>query len=551
MKLFCRFLSGSWSRIVALAILGSGASFCGVYLALVSKKVVDIATGQTEGDFISQGLILGMIILLQLVLQIALTSLHVRTVTSLRFKIQSRVFESYMRKQKLSADKFHSGELVNRISGDSSIVASGAADLFPSIFSISTRIVLSFCALLVLDRTMAVACVLAGMLMMVAAQFYRKMTGVLFRESRESEGRMRSFIQETVQNLTVIKAFSVYSIVNRQLGKLQDDAFSLAIKKNRVSIGIHVCFFTVMTAGYYLALGWGAWRIYSGAMTFGTLTAILTLTGDVTTPFKQIAGMFPQYMSMKTSAERLDELEMLPEDEILPAVDAIKAYDDFLELRLSDISFSYGDGDVLKDVNVSFAKNTMTAVVGESGAGKSTLLNIISGLLKPDFGEIVMETKSGTTHMKSSHREMFACVPQDFLLLSGDVLENITLFDQNPDMDRFWLSVRMAELGEVIEKLPSKIHTHIGEGGSRLSGGQRQRMALARALYSKAGILLLDEATSALSTTTEEQIIKNLRESDRTVIFVTHRKTASNFCDEVVRIKDGHIELSEINQNKD
>ena len=547
MKLFCRFLRGSWSKIVALAILGSGASVCGVYLAMVSKKVVDAATGQAEGNFLYQGLALGIMILLQLAIQVALTSLHVRTVTEMRFRIQSQIFDRYLHKQKLSADRFHSGELVNRISGDSSIVASGAADLFPSIFSVGTRIVFSFCALLLLDVTMAIVCILAGLLMMVAAYFYRKKTGVLFRESRESEGRMRSFVQETVQNLAVIKAFSVHSIVNRQLGKLQDEAFTLAIRKNRISIGINVCFFTVMTAGYYLALGWGAWRIYTGAMTFGTLTAILALTGDVTTPFRQIASMFPQYMSMKTSAERLDELEWLPEDENLPAIDATELYENFDELRLDNIGFSYDEEEVLKNVSVSFQKNTMTAVVGESGAGKSTLLNIISGLLKPDSGEIGMKTKFGTIGMNSSHRGMFACVPQDFLLLSGDVLENITLFDQNPDMERFWSSVKVAELEETIEKLPSGIHTHIGEGGSRLSGGQRQRMALARALYSRAGILLLDEATSALSGTTEEQIIKNLQESDRTVIFVTHRKTASDFCDKVVKIKGGCVEPVRIN----
>ncbi|MBO5364955.1 MAG: ABC transporter ATP-binding protein, partial [Clostridia bacterium] len=341
-NLFRRFLRGSWSKIAILSALGGATSFCGVYLALLSKQVVDIATGQSQGSLLTCGVWLALLIFFQLLLQVFLNMLDVRIVVPMRFRIQSRLFEECLHKQKLAANQFHSGELVNRIAGDTSIVAEGVVSLIPSLVSIGARIVFSFCALLMLDPVLAVLCVLAGILMLIAAQFYRKRAGVLYQKSREAEGKIRSFIQETVQNLVVIKAFSAHSVVRRQLGYAQDDAYALAIRKNQLGIIAHICFYVAMTAGYYLALGWGAWRLLHGTMSFGTLTAILTLTGEVAKPFQNLASLFTQYISVSTSVERLEELEALPEDAVSEPIDPAKLYRELTEISISNVSFSYG-----------------------------------------------------------------------------------------------------------------------------------------------------------------------------------------------------------------
>ncbi len=538
-NLFRRFLRGSWGKIFLLSFLGMATSFCGVYLALLSKQVVDIAIGQAQGSLLRCGIWLGVFIVFQLLLQVLLNMLDVRIVVPMRFRIQSKLFEECLHKQKLSLDQFHSGELVNRIAGDTSIVAEGVVSIIPSVVSIAARIIFSFCALIMLDPLLAVLCLVAGGLMLIAAQIYRKKAGVLFQKSREAEGKIRSFVQEMVQNLVVIKAFSAQDVVKRQLGRAQDNAYGLAIRKNQLSIIANICFYVAMTAGYYLALGWGAWRLFHGLMSFGTLTAILTLTGDIAKPFQNLATLFPQYVSVATSVERLDELEMLPEDAIAEPTKTDALYQTLQEIAISDVSFSYGDAEVLRQVNIAFPKNTMTAVMGESGVGKSTLLNLLVGILVPSSGEILLKTASGNYPLKNQYRSLFAYVPQDFMLLTGDVLENITLFDENPDMGRFEMAIAVAELESVIAELPDEAHTQLGEGGGRLSGGQRQRMAIARALYTGAEILLLDEATSALSADIEEKILSKLRETGKTVIFVTHRQGAAVMCDRVLNIEDG------------
>ncbi len=540
-NLFRRFLRGSWHKIVCLCFLGGTTSLCGVCLALVAKRVVDGVTGQSTENLVSCGVTLGVLIFLQLVFQIFLTSLSVRTVAGMRFRIQSQVFEKYLHKQKLQVERFHSGELVNRICGDANIIADGVVNIIPSLVSVGARIIFGFFALLMLDSVLALLCVFAGILMLLVAQVYRKKSRPLFKQSRVCEGKIRSFVQETAQNLAVIKAFSVYGIVKRQLGRAQDEAYDLAIRRNRLSISVNVCFYVAMTAGYYLALGWGAWRIFSGAMSFGTLTAILGLTGDITTPFRSLASLFPQYVSVSTSVERLDEIEAIPDDEISISEKPEGIYDTLKEIKLSDIGFSYGDTPVLENVSAVFPKNTLTAITGESGAGKSTLLSLLAGISQPLTGKILLENVDGTLELDGTHRGLFAYVPQDFLLLSGNVLENITLFDEEPDMERFQQAIEMAELEQVVAELPDGIKTFLGEGGSRLSGGQRQRMALARALYSRAEILLLDEATSALSRDLEEKVLMKLRNSGRTVIFVTHRHTAAGLCDRVLLVEYGRL----------
>ena len=539
---FFKLVRNSKLRIAALSLLGVGASACGVYLAWTSKSVVDIATGQADGNLLNTGLILAGIILVQLALQVCLTVLHVNTSAKMKFGLQSDLFNRFLNKQKLSADRFHSGELVHRLSGDTQIVADGVVEIFPSLMSVSARIILSFAALVMLDGVLAALCVAAGIIMLAAAKVYRSKTGDIFKKSRESEGRIRSFIQESVMNLAVIKAFSVQNIICRQLKGAQKTSYDYIIKKNRLSIGANVCFYVAVTAGYYAVLGWGAWRIFNGSITFGTLTAVLSLTSDVTTPFQQIASLFPQYMSVCASAERLEELDELPDDLLPEAKDPKPMYERLDRIELRDISFSYGGAEILKGADAEFRKGKLTAITGESGAGKSTLLNIMTGVLSPGGGSAALIAEDGVCHDISVYRKMFAYVPQDFLLLSGNVIQNITLFDETPDMQRLDYAVRAAELSEVIEELPNGLETYLGEGGGRLSGGQRQRMAIARAIYSGADVLLLDESTSALSDKTEKKILENLSESGKTIVFVTHRKTAVALCDTAYRMEYGGLE---------
>ncbi|MBQ2614382.1 MAG: ABC transporter ATP-binding protein [Clostridia bacterium] len=546
---YLKFLRGSRGKVMLLSLLGMAGSGCGVYLALMSKDVVDMATGQAAGNLIRTGLLLGGLILLQLGIQMGITALHVHTSVSLRFRLQTELFEQFLHKQKVKADQFHSGELVHRLSGDTGIVAEGVAEIFPALLAIAARILFSFVALLMLDWILALLCLVAGFVMLLGAYIYRRITGDIFHKSREAEGKIRSFLQEMMQNLTVIKAFSVHQKILRLLGKSQQESYALAMRKNRISIGASVCLSIAMTMGYYLILGWGAWRIFRGEITFGALTAILGLTGDMSTPFQQLASLFPQYLAFCASAERLEELQDLDADVIPMQKDCKEFYQNVKEIQVNQLTFAYEEVLIFNKADALFEKGKLTAICGKSGAGKSTLLNLMLGILPTEPDTISAVLQDGTKASLDAYHKAFAYVPQDFLLLSGTVLENITLFDENPDMEKVKQCLSIACLEEEIHQLPQGIHTQLGEGGSRLSGGQRQRMAIARALYSPADILLMDESTSALSVDTEEQVLNNLRKTEKTVLFVTHRNSAIQLCDAVWRVERGKLHESPKGEN--
>ena len=228
-------------------------------------------------------------------------------------------------------------------------------------------------------------------------------------------------------------------------------------------------------------------------------------------------------------------------EEILSLTETQKTYDELESILLNGVDFSYGENKVLKGVSAEFEKNALTAVTGQSGIGKSTVLGLLAGLYRPDSGEILLNFKGGTKKLDASFSKMFAYVPQDILILSGTIKENITFFSENVDEERLQKAVRMSCLLEDVQAMPDRLETVLGENGSRLSGGQRQRIAIARALYSDACILLLDEATSALSQETEEEVIKNIQSEGYTAIVVTHRESVVNLCKNILRIKDGKI----------
>ena len=330
--------------------------------------------------------------------------------------------------------------------------------------------------------------------------------------------------------------------MTNQLQTRQDRSFRLAVKKNTVGIIANICFFTAMTAGYYVALAWGAYRLQAGVISFGTMTALLTLSGELTSPFRSIASLFTQYMSVNASVMRLQELEKMSGEASAFCCDAETAYQSLKCISLSDVSFSYGDNEVLSSASCKFLKGSLTAVTGRSGIGKSTLLGLLAMLYKQKSGEILLEQNVGESiPLNEGFSNMFAYVPQDILILSGTIKENITFFDGNIDEEKLEKSVSLACLDEDLDEMTDGLDTVLGENGSRLSGGQRQRIALARAFYSGAKILLLDEATSALSQKMEEKVIKNIDREGYTAIVVTHRESVVKLCQNILVIKDGKI----------
>ena len=529
-------------RIIILSLCAVGVSYISVRFALVSKELLDVATsgGQIWGAVKSLALLVG----LQLALQIAYTLIHLHTETTLKNKLQRGIFSAIMQKKWSSLSAFHSGELLNRLNGDVGIITTNVMSVVPNVVSFLSRIVLGFGALYILDPSFALIFLIVGPFVMIVARIYSKKVKPLHKECQNRQGKTQSFMLESMQNILVIKSFGVYDRIISIAKSLQKSHMKVIMKRGYLSIIANILFFVSLTIGYYFAVGWCAYKISVGLMTVGTFTAIVQLVGQVQTPFKELASVIPQVYAMIASAERVIEIENLPDEERRYSdIDCESIYNNMKEIFVNNVSFAYGNEAILSSASVSIPKNSLVAISGISGIGKSTLMKLMLGILEPNSGNVNVNCTDGSSYLAdASLRPLFAYVPQGNMILSGTIRDNISFMSDSATNEKICEAAKTACIYDVIAELPDGFDSKLGEGGAGLSEGQLQRLAVARAICSGAPILLLDEATSALDETTEKQMLQNIRNlKDRTCIIISHKECALEMSDMTLTIKDGKI----------
>ena len=223
----------------------------------------------------------------------------------------------------------------------------------------------------------------------------------------------------------------------------------------------------LFTSGYYAALVWGALRIAVGQMTFGTVTAFLQIIDQIKSPFRNMSGLLPQYYSMTASAERLMELEALPDEEHCTEIEDVERfYNGFQEICLRDGGFCYEDGEkVLEHADLTLKKGAFMAVIGPSGAGKSTLIKLLLNLAVLQEGRLYMKTESGEIPLDAGMRALFAYVPQGNLMLSGTIRDNILFGNYGVTEEAMHHAAEIACIVEDIETFPEGYDTILGERG--------------------------------------------------------------------------------------
>ena len=529
--------------ILMLVLIVTAISYIGVQFSLVSKSLIDIATNQADGNLRASVIKLIVCLVTQLVLQIVYVRIHITVSGKLAMSIRSELFYKILSKDYGQVSKIHSGEVLNRLVSDVSLLAEKSTEIIPNVVALVSTVVFSFIALYRLDSKFALCCLVFGPVVLLAAYIYKKKIKTLHLQCRESDGKVRSHLQETIQNFIVVKAFSKESLMRNNSLKLQYENYRLNVKRSTIGIISNILFFLAMTVGYYAALAWGVYRLSIGdaAFTFGTLTAILSLVGQIQSPFREIASVLPQVYMVLASTERLIELDELPEDK----QDTEFTFEDaerFESLSFENVSFSYGEVSVLENVSFNVKKGEFIALCGISGAGKSTLSKIMLSVIKPDSGKAYVTVDGCDTEFSAGTRKLFSYVPQGNLILSGSIRDNITFCDEKPDTDKIIRAAAAAQLIDDINKMPDGFDTVLGEKGHGLSEGQVQRLAIARALYYDAPILLLDEATSSLDIATEDRLLNAIKSmTDKTCIIISHRREVMEACDKTYILQNGSL----------
>ena len=526
--------------LVANAIM----SLLSVAFAFAIKGVVDGAVeGATSGDsskLLSYAIFIGSIVIFQFAFRIITQALgeYIRGKLEIRYK--SHIFSCILKKKQEKISAYHSGELLNRLTADVATVADGASTILPTVVSAVTRLISAVVALLLLDWIFAVAFTIAGLLVFIVISLLRGKLKSLHKKAHETDGKVRSFMQECIENLLAVKVFSVSGRIEKRSEELQEKNFKVKMRRRNYAMFGNATYNFIFSAGYLFALIYGGVRIFYNLLTYGSLSAILQLVNNVQVPFMSLSGVVPKYYGMLASAERLIEIEQIEEEKQSEPIVVKDAYEKLKGIYVNDVEFTYDRDKVLKGASTYINKGDFVMVTGASGAGKSTLVKLLLGVYPIDGGQIGLDFVDDKREVDSGTRALFTYVPQGNMIFSGTLRDNVTFIKENATEEEITRALQISESLNFVNELPKGLDTFIGEGGVGLSEGQVQRIAIARAVLSDAPVILLDEATSALDKDTEKKVLSNFKSlSDVTIIIVTHKRAAEEVCNRKIHVKDG------------
>lgn len=451
--------------------------------------------------------------------------------------LRRKYFEHVLNSTWNGTEAYHSADTVNRLEEDIRVVTDIMCLQFPNLVVTCCQLVAASVFTLTLAPQLLWIMVILMVIAIVGSRMYFTQLRKLTNAIRSKDSEAQQVFQDNLRSRILVLMLFGPSRVLGKLDNLQTDIENLTRKRlnfnaiSRTFMGIG------FMGGYAAAFLWGVLGISSGAVTYGMMTAMLQLVGQVQRPISEIGSTIPAFIRAITSVERLAELTDLTVEEQGEPIQVKGAPG----IKMNKVSFSYPtSSEILTDFSFDFKPGKITTIVGPTGSGKSTMMKIIMGLLHPTKGEVVMYTEDGKeTPISASTRCNFMYVPQGKTLLSGTVRENLLLADPTATDERLKEVLSIAEASFVMQ-LPQGLDTMCGEDGNGLSDGQCQRIAIARALLRPGGVLLLDEATSALDSKTENRLLENLcntYKGNKTILFISHRETVAKFADALLEFE--------------
>lgn len=540
-----RWLWRAWRGNHLQAILNAVIGLLGVAVSLAQvgavQHAIDLSTPALQGHACNPHRIFIAVVVMALLmvagLLLTVASTWVSNILGIKAQnhMQQRMLDRILRTQWQGREKFHSGDVLNRLEFDVNNVVTFLTETIPDSLSVLAMFIGAFCYLFAMDAVLAVITIAIIPVFIAISKIYVRQMRRLTSEVRTSDSQVQSLMQETIQHRMLIKTLESETPMTQRLEETQSNLRHKVVRRTAFSVFSNIILWIGFRLGYLIAFLWAALRMSKGSLTFGGMTAFLQLVGRIQGPARNLTKLVPQAVSVFTAAERLMELEEDPLDETGEPL----RLESPCGIRLEHISYQYEnkDKEIIKDLSFDFPPASCTAILGETGAGKTTLVRIILALLKPQKGRAtIYNQKQQEATLTPLTRCNFAFVPQGNTLLSGTIRDNLRLGRLSATEEEMKETLHKSCADFVLE-LPQGLDTPCSEAGGGLSEGQAQRIAIARALLRNSSILVLDEATSALDSETERQLLNNILEKrDTTVIFVTHRMAVIDYCDQTLKI---------------
>lgn len=532
----------------------------GIYNVTVSKSLIDSAiSGDSEGTI--RWLIVMLVITLISMLSSPITSfMSTHSSTKLTQNIQRKIYQHIQCSDWLEQSKFHSVSLLTRVTSDVSNISSAILGTIPSLVSLTVTLFGSFYTLISWAPSIAFAAVFIGPFLILVGKYFSSKLKDLYKEAQEEDVKYRSFMQESIQNIMIVKTFCMEKVNMHRLIEIQNNKYKIAMRNTRLSTMTSMSMSFCSSLAYFTIFTWGVLNIAKGISTYGTFTGMLQLYSKVQSPFSSLASMIPGLISTIAAAERLMEIEAIPVEKMadekeLDNITSLEVALDSISNKVSssfnkpnivfdNVSFAYkANNNILNNINLTIEPGETIAFVGPSGEGKTTIIRLILSLINPNKGNVLLSEGNLVKEINRNYRELISYVPQGNTLFSGSIRDNLKYGNPNASDDEIKAALSNACALDFVNELEDGLDTMIGEKGVGISEGQAQRIAIARSFLRERPILILDEATSALDPETEVNVLKAVRAlpTKPTCIIITHRPSALNICNRIIKLEKGNL----------
>ncbi|HIB8182163.1 peptidase domain-containing ABC transporter [Elizabethkingia anophelis] len=521
---------------VVYTILGLSTS---IYIEKITDYVL-IDGNKRLLNLLSVGMI--VILLFQIFISVMKSVLVLQTGQKMDKHLILGYYKHLLKLPQRFFDTMKVGEIISRVNDAVKIrtfINDVAIQIFVNIFIIIFSFALMFTYYWKLALITALVIPFYFLVYWITNKLNKKVERKLMEESAELE----SHLVESITSVRTIKQFGVETFANNKT----DNAFTKLLKTIYTSV-LNALFSSnsseFLSRIFTIVLLWaGSGYVIDRVITPGELLSFYALIGYFTSPVSQLIGMNKTVQNALIAADRLFEIMDLEREE---TTDKLELSPEHIgDIQFKEVSFSYGSrADVFAGFNCTIEKGKTTAIVGESGSGKTTLASLLQNLYPLKGGKILIGDYDINYISNYSLRSLISVVPQQIDLFSGNVIENIALGEDFPDVQRILDITKKLGILTFVEKLPNGFQTYLGENGALLSGGQKQRIAIARALYKNPEILILDEATSSLDTESElviQNTLNEFRSQGKTMVVIAHRLSTIANADTILVMKDGRI----------
>ncbi len=541
----------NWYKYLAVLFFGATLAVLNLFPARIIGNLTEgIENASLNGTTITKEFLikdilipyLTVIILMYLVAIFKRNSQNILT-TTIYYELQNKYMKSILSQDGAFFEKYQSGDLLTRALGDINTVKFSAGNRLLNIFNESLTVIVTFIAMILINPLLAICSFLPLSLILISNIILKGKVKKNWKKVREKHSAMNNVVLESVTNVRTIRAYSKEQDNYEKNLRYSQDAYEVELSNLKVNVVFEALFKFIVAISTLICFSLGAYFYYIGYITkLSDLVKFVMYLGLFQQPLTSIGNMINNFYQSLISADRLNEIY----DSINTVVDKDNLDIESIEkIEFKNFKFHYPNDEFnsLNNINLVINKGETIGIVGKTASGKTSLVRQLVRQLPTEDDSIFINDKPIECYKKEEIRKFISYVPQEHVLFSRSVIDNVRLGKDNATDDEVNQAIKMADFDKDIKDLNDGLDTIVGEYGVTLSGGQKQRLGIARAFLRNSDVLVLDDSLSAVDGTTEANIIKNLKEyrSGKTNIIVCHRLSAVAHADKIIVLDEGQI----------